>query len=56
MESKMGMGDYTFVAHYTNGPMHERLKKSDKFSVFSELYLFFVTRKGFFYEDTDSRR
>ena len=48
MESKMGMGNYTFVAHYTNGPMHERLKKSDKFSVFSELYLFFVTRKGFF--------
>ena len=48
MESKMGMGDYTFVAHYTNGPMHARLKKSDKFSVFSELYLFFVTRKGFF--------
>ena len=48
MESKMGMGDYTFVAHYTNGPMHERLKKTDKFSVFSELYLFFVTRKGFF--------
>ena len=48
MESKMGMGDYTFVAHYTNGPMHEWLKKSDKFSVFSELYLFFVTRKGFF--------
>ena len=48
MESKMGMGDYTFVAHYTNGQMHARLKKSDKFSVFSELYLFFVTRKGFF--------
>ena len=48
MESKMGMGNYTFVAHYTNGPMHERLKKSDKFSVFSELYLFFVARKGFF--------
>ena len=48
MESKMGMGDYHFVAHFADGPMHARLKKSDKFSVFSELYLFFVRRKGFF--------
>lgn len=39
MESKMGMGDYTFVAHYTNGPMHEWLKNPTN-SVFFQNYTF----------------
>lgn len=46
------------LGHYGNVcPLHAFvLRKNNKFSVFSELCLFFVDRKSMDYENTDYRR